>query len=116
MNLLRCTCNDGVMIRSVEVRFAIEKLALNKSCCPNQITAEHLKHACQRILVLLALCFTGLLIHGVLPESMLSVLLVPVIKDKMGKISSIENYRPIALMTAVVEGTFQGPVYGGAPL
>ncbi len=67
----------------------------------NQITAEHLKHACQRILVLLALCFTGFLIHGVLPESILSVLLVPVIKDKTGKISSIENYRPIALASII---------------
>ncbi len=28
---------------------------------------------------------------------MLTVLLVPVIKDKTGKISSTENYRPIAL-------------------
>lgn len=45
--------------------------------------------------------FTGFLIHGVLPESMLTVLLVPVIKDKTGKISSIENYRPIALANII---------------
>lgn len=30
--------------------------------------------------------FTGFLIHGVLPESMLTVLLVPVIKDKTDKL------------------------------
>ena len=34
--------------------------------------------------------------HGFLPESMLSVELVPVIKDKSGKISSKDNYHPIA--------------------
>ncbi len=45
--------------------------------------------------------FTGCLIHGFLPESMLSVLLVPVIKDKTGRISSIENYRPIALASVI---------------
>lgn len=28
---------------------------------------------------------------------MLTVLLVPIVKDKTGKISNIENYRPIAL-------------------
>ena len=35
--------------------------------------------------------------HGTLPDSMLSVVLVPVIKDKSGKVGSIDNYRPIAL-------------------
>ena len=35
--------------------------------------------------------------HGALPASMLSVLLVPVIKDKAGKVSSLSNYRPIAI-------------------
>ena len=32
---------------------------------------------------------------------MLSVVLVPVIKDKAGKISSKDNYRPIALATVI---------------
>ncbi len=36
-----------------------------------------------------------------LPQSMLTVLLVAVIKDKTGKISSIENYRPIALANII---------------
>ena len=35
--------------------------------------------------------------HGFLPESILSDVLVPVIKDKAGKISSKDNYRPVAL-------------------
>lgn len=57
--------------------------------------------------VLLAMCFSGLLAHGILPGSMLSVLLVPVIKDKTCKVSSIDNYRPIALasiLSKVLEG------------
>lgn len=41
--------------------------------------------------------FSGLIAHGILPDSMLSVLLVPVIKDTTCKVSSIGNYRPIAL-------------------
>ena len=89
--------NDRVIIRPDEVCYTVEKLTINKACGLDQITVEHLKHACGRIPVLLAMCFTGLLMHGILPDSMLSVLLVPVIKVKTGKISSIENYRPIAL-------------------
>lgn len=42
-----------------------------------------------------------MLVHGTLPSPMLSVLLVPVVKDKTGKISSIDNYRPIALASVV---------------
>lgn len=35
--------------------------------------------------------------HGVIPDSMLSVLLVPVVKVKTGKVSSMDNYSPIAV-------------------
>lgn len=92
---------NNEVIKAEEVTSAIGKLVLNKSCGPDQITVEHLKFASHRLVVLLALCFTGMLIHGTLPSSMLSVLLVPVIKDKTGKISSIENYRPIALASVM---------------
>lgn len=45
----------------------------------------------------LAICFNGVMAHGLLPESMLSVALLPVIKDKAGKVGSLDNFRPIAL-------------------
>ena len=41
--------------------------------------------------------------HGILPGSMLSVLLIPVVQNK----TSIDNYRPIALasiLSKVIEG------------
>ena len=41
--------------------------------------------------------------HGELPDSMLSVVLVPVVKDKTGKISSLENYRQIALASVLAK-------------
>ena len=48
------------------------------------------------------MCFTSFISHGFLPESMLSVVLVPVINDKAGKIiSSKDNYRPIALASVI---------------
>ena len=66
--------NDGVVIRTDEVCCAIEKLAVNKACGFDQITAEHLKYASHRTSVLLAMCFSGLLMHGILPNSMLSAM------------------------------------------
>ena len=47
------------------------------------------------------MCITGFCVHGFLPSSLLSVVLVPIIKDKCGKINSKDNYRPIALASIV---------------
>ena len=41
---------------------------------------------------MLAMCFTGLFIHGVLPPSMISVVLVPIVKNKRISICSKNNY------------------------
>ena len=43
------------------------------------------------------MCIQGFLVHGFLPDKMMSVILVPIIKDKTGKINDKDNYRPIAL-------------------
>ena len=93
--------SEDVVVRADEIRDAIYKLDLNKSCGDDSIYAEHLKNASLRIVPLLAICMTGLLVHGVLPDSMIAVLLVPVIKNKTGKISSKDNYRPIALASVL---------------
>ena len=50
---------------------------------------------------MLAMCFTGLFVHSVLPDSMLEIVLVPVIKDKTGRIDQVDNYRPIALASVI---------------
>ena len=114
-NLLNCVSNSSVhdceygcdapyyelVVSIEEVTHAIEKLDLNKACGSDGICSEHLKYASNVLVPLLAMCFTSFISHGFLPESMLSVVLVPVIKDKAGKISSKDNYRPIALASVI---------------
>lgn len=73
--------NDGaVFIKSDEV-----KLLMNCRACGPEAKAS----------VVTAMCFTGLLIPGVWPNSMMSEYLLPVDEDKTARISSIDNYRPI---------------------
>lgn len=82
-NVVHIESNATMMIMSHEVYQAISKLSDNKASGLDHISAEHLKYGSKRIAPLLALCFSGFMTHGVLPDSMLSVLLVPVIKDKV---------------------------------
>ena len=54
------------------------------------IYAERLKHCDKSIVALLAMCITSFFVHGFLPNY-LSFVLIPIIKDKCGKIYSKEN-------------------------
>lgn len=92
---------ESVGVTAIEVYQAIGQLTDNKASGSDQITAEHLKLASPKVAVLLAICFTGLMAHGLLPDSLLSVTLVPVIKDKVGKVGSLDNYRPVALTSVL---------------
>ena len=80
---------------------AIGQLDVNKSCGLDGIYAEHLMYCSRRIGPLLAMCISALFIHGFLPDSMLSVVLVPVVKDKCRRINDHDNHRPIALASVL---------------
>ena len=58
-----------------DITSGIEGLANNKSCGLDGVSAEPLKHSSNRIIPMLARCFTGFFIHGMLPPSMISVVL-----------------------------------------
>ena len=92
---------NDVVVSTDQLEDAIKKLDLNKACGLDGIYAEHLQYSSRRLLVLLSLCFTSLLTHCLLPDNMMSVVLVPIIKDKSGKIMSKDNYRPIALASVL---------------
>ena len=96
-----CCYTDEIMVSVNEVNECISRLECNKACGLDGVSAEHLKHCSSRITPLLAMCITGFMVHGFLPESMMSVVLIPIIKDKKAKISSIDNYRPVAIASVV---------------
>ena len=81
----------------MDISNLISSLKLNKSCGMDGIQAEHLKYSSPRLIPLLSMVFSSFFVHGFLPSSLMSVVLVPIIKNKAGNVSSSENYRPIAL-------------------
>ena len=113
-NLLNCVNKDKkfnpptflnadptLKISPEEIEFAINKLDTGKSCGMDGVYAEHLKYSSNGYKSLLAKCLTSFLSHGFLPDSLMSVVLVPIIKDKSGKINSKDNYRPIAIASTL---------------
>ena len=82
---------NGIVVEVSEGENAIKHLDIDKTCGMDIIYAELLKHCDKSIVALLAMCITGFFVHGFLPNY-LSIVLVPIIKDKCGKIYSKENY------------------------
>ena len=98
---LLCSYEDSVCVSPNEVQEAIISLSLNKSTGLDNVSAEHLKFCSIRIVTLLADLMTAFFVHGFIPDSILSVAIVPIIKDKTGKIGAKSNYRPVALASVV---------------
>ena len=88
---------EELVVSIEEVTHAIEKLDLNKACGSDGICSEHLKYASNVLVPLLAMCFTSFISHGFMPELMLSVVLVPVIKAEIRQYPAIHTSRPVKL-------------------
>ena len=89
--------SNAIVVHANEVESAVHVLDSNKSSGLDGIFVEHLKYCSRKLLTMLAMCLTWLFTRGFLPSNMLSIVLIPVIKDKSGRISQKDNYRPIAL-------------------
>ena len=98
---LNVAYSDDIPITESEVAHAINKLDNHKSCGLDGIYAEHLRYCSNKILPMLSMCFSSLCIHGVLPDSLVAVVLVPIIKNKSESVCNKNNYRPIALASVI---------------
>ena len=97
----------GIEVSHSEIIQAIKNLKDSMSCGLDGIYAEH----CSDIIIpLLSMCFTSLFVHSILPECMISVVLVPIVKKKSASICSKSNYRPIALVS-IVSKVFEKFIY-----
>ena len=92
---------DDVVVPSEEVERVVRELVVNKSCGIDGIYAEHMLYCFHVLFRLLGLCMSSFFVYGFLPDEMMTVALVPIIKSKSGHIMSKDNYRPIALASIV---------------
>ena len=76
---------------------AVKELKRGKSSGKDGLSSEHLIHAHETLLVYICTIFNAMLVHGFLPDSLMSTLLIPLLKDKKGDVAAKNNYRPIAI-------------------
>ena len=74
-------------------------MPVGKACGYDHISNEHFKYANEKLHILMSLLYSSLLIHGFLPDTMMTTIIAPIIKNKSGDLSDNNNYRPIALAT-----------------
>ena len=90
---------NNLLIAPCIVQNAIDKLKSGKACGNGGLSAEHFIHSDRRITILLSIFYNRVISHGHLPDDFLKTIIIPLIKNKSGDTSNVNNYRPISLVT-----------------
>jgi exonuclease III len=93
--------NLDVFADVVSIERCISMLKLNKAAGYDSLVAEHIVHSHPSIVLHLKLLFSMMLIHAYVPNAFGIGLVVPIIKDRHGDPSAVDNYRPITLSPVI---------------
>lgn len=85
------------VISHTDVCSAIQKLKCRKACGPDGLPAEAIKYGGPLLSVHLTLLFNMFLNHCHLPLEFVRTTIIPLIKNKTGDVSDVNNYRAVAL-------------------
>ena len=75
----------------------IQQLKCHKCCGPDGIPAEAIKYSGHLLSVHLTLLFNMCLCHSFVPDELINTTVVPLLKNKSGDITDVNNHRAIAL-------------------
>ena len=84
-----------------ELREGVRGLSSGKAIGRDGVPAEVLIHASQRLAVLMATAITACFRHTYIPDSIMDIFLQPIVKNPLKSTGKSENYRPIAISTAM---------------
>ena len=94
---------DAMKVTPALVRDAVNHLKSNKSDPIFQFTSDCLMNAPANLYEHLASLFRFYLIHGHISVILMLATLIPLVKDKLGDITSSDNYRSIAISSLVLK-------------
>ena len=92
---------SATIVSPDEVRRAIRDLKKGSAAGPDGLSAEHFIYAPEQICVILSHMLSLCLTHGHLPDLMMKSFIVPLVKNKLGVLSDINNYRGIAISSVI---------------
>ena len=95
------TTDTNYVITIENMYSAINQLKSRKSTGPDGIPTEAIKHASRLLAVHLNLLFNMCLCHSYIPTNLTQTTLVPLLKNKSGDVTDINNYRAIALSSCL---------------
>ena len=79
-NMKQVELSEGMIVSASQVHDCILKLEKGKTPGLDRLINEALVYAGTRLSVLLALCYSSILLHGVLPSSMIQTVMIPLVK------------------------------------
>jgi len=80
-----------------DIQCALEQLKIGKACGFDGISKEHIMYSHPVILVHLSFLFNMVYNHGFVPDDFGKGVTIPLVKDNLGDISNVDNYRPITI-------------------
>jgi hypothetical protein len=79
------------------VEHCLKKMKTGRAAGVDGIEVEHLLNAHPIAIYILSVLFTAIIQHGYVPASFCKGIIIPIVKDRQGNLSDINNYRGITL-------------------
>ena len=97
------TIKDVMKVTPEVVKTAADKLKPGKSDPVYTFSSDCIKVDSKQLVILLTIIIKCFLIHGHVTRFLLLATLVPIIKDKLGSITTSKNYRSIAISSLILK-------------
>ena len=101
MNALGAVQGHNNVIKIHELRQIVRGLKNKKAVGNDGIPSEVYKFASWRLLTIMSIFLSGCMLTGNLPSTLMHVVIIPLLKCKSKDPADVNNYRPIAIATAL---------------
>jgi len=84
-----------------DIEKGVNALKNGKAAGADGLSKENITNSHPAIIVHLKLLFNMIYLHGFVPDDFGNGITIPILKDKLGDVSSVDNYRPITISPVI---------------
>ena len=85
------------------IEMCVKHLKSGEAAGADRLVAEHIIQAVPSLIMHITLLFCLILSHGYVPDAFSFGIIIPIVKDKSGDPSLLDNYRPITLNPVITK-------------